>query len=189
MATDLHARYVGERVLRLEDPKLLTGQGQYLDDLTLPGMVWMTVVRSPLAHARINSIDTAAAMAVPGVIAVYSGADLASEWAGPLPCVWPVTEDIKMSEHFPVTKDKARYLGDAVAVVVAESPSAAEDGAAAVAVDYEALPAVTDLEAALASDAPLVHENLGTNNSFTWVHAGTGDVAKVIASAPVVVKA
>ena len=69
MATDLHARRLGERVLRLEDPKLLTGQGRYLDDLSLPGMVWMTVVRSPLAHARINSIDTAAAMALPGVVA------------------------------------------------------------------------------------------------------------------------
>ncbi|HWD08846.1 MAG TPA: molybdopterin cofactor-binding domain-containing protein [Actinomycetota bacterium] len=185
MATDLHARYIGERVLRLEDPKLLTGQGRYLDDLTLPGMVWMTMVRSPLAHAVVKSIDSSAAMAIPGVVAVYSGADLASEWAGPLPCVWPVTEDIKMSEHFPVTKDKARYLGDAVAVVVAESRSAAEDAAALVAVDYEALPAVVDLEAAMAEGAPLVHENLGTNNSFTWVHGGTGDVAKVIAEAPV----
>ena len=188
MATDLHARYVGERVLRKEDPKLLTGQGRYLDDLAVPGMVWMSVIRSPLAHARINSIDLEAARAMPGVVAALTGEDLAGEWAGPLPCVWPVTEGIKMSEHFPVTKDKARYLGDAVAVVVAETREAAEDAAEAVVVDYETLPAVTDLEAAMAEGAPLVHDQLGTNKSFTWVHAGTGDVAAVIASAPVVVR-
>ncbi|HEU5003579.1 MAG TPA: molybdopterin cofactor-binding domain-containing protein [Actinomycetota bacterium] len=188
MATDLYTKFIGERVLRKEDPKLLTGQGRYLDDLTLPGMVWMSVVRSPLAHARINSVDLSAAKGMPGVVGAFSGEDLAGEWTGPLPCVWPVTEDIKMSEHFPVTKDKARYLGDAVAVVVAETRVQAEDAAEAVVVDYEALPAVTDLEAAIAEGAPLVHENLGTNNSFTWVHAGTGDVAAVIAGAPVVVK-
>ena len=188
MATDLYSRYIGERVLRKEDPKLLTGQGRYLDDLALPGMVWMSVVRSPLAHARITGVDLSAARAMPGVVGAFSGEDLAGEWAGPLPCVWPVTEDIKMSEHFPVTKDKARYLGDAVAVVVAETRAQAEDAAEVVVVDYEALPAVTDLEAAIAEGAPLVHENLGTNNSFTWVHAGTGDVAAVIAGSPVVVK-
>jgi carbon-monoxide dehydrogenase large subunit len=181
-------RYVGGGVLRKEDPKLLTGQGRYVDDLSLPGMLWMAVVRSPMAHARIKSIDLARALAVPGVVAAFNGEDLASEWAAPLPCVWPVTEDIKMSEHFPISKDKARYQGDGVAVVVAETRQAAEDAAELVEVDYEPLPAVTNVEAAIAEGAPIVHDQLGTNKSFTWVHAGTGDVDAVLAKAQVVVR-
>ncbi len=187
MATDIRTRYIGESVLRREDPKLITGQGRYLDDLSMPGMLWMAVVRSTVAHGRILSIDLTAAKAMPGVVAAYTGEDLAGDY-GAMPCVWPVTEDIKMSTHFPITKDKARYLGDGVAVLVAESREAAEDAAETVVVDYETLPAVTDLEAAIAPGAPVVHEELGTNNSFTWVHAGTGDAAATIASAPVTVK-
>ncbi|HEX9316898.1 MAG TPA: xanthine dehydrogenase family protein molybdopterin-binding subunit, partial [Actinomycetota bacterium] len=160
-------RYVGGGVLRKEDQRLLTGQGRYVDDLAVAGMVWMAVVRSPYAHARITAVDVSEARKIPGVLAALSGEDLASDWAGPLPCVWPVTEDIKMPPHWPVAKDKVRYMGDAVAVVVATSRQLATDAAEAVQVDYEPLPAVTDVEAAMAEGAPLVHEDLGTNKSFT----------------------
>ena len=180
--------YVGSGVLRKEDPRLLTGQGRYVDDLNLPGMAWMALVRSPYGHARIKAVDVAPARAMPGVVAAYSGADLAGDWAGPLPCVWPVTEDIKMPPHWPLATDKVRYMGDAVAVVIAESREQAQDAAEVVQVDYEPLPAVTDVEAALADGAPLVHDDLGTNKSFTWSHGGVGDVDGTFATAPVVVK-
>src|SRR5918996_4931763 len=114
-------RYVGGGLLRKEDPKLLTGQGIYTEDIVIPGMVWVAVVRSPFAHARINRVDTSRAKEMPDVMAVFSGEELASEWAGPLPMAWPVTEDIKNPQHWPVAQDKARFAGDAVAVVVAES--------------------------------------------------------------------
>jgi carbon-monoxide dehydrogenase large subunit len=181
-------KYVGGDVLRKEDPRLLTGEGRYVDDLVLPGMVWMAVVRSPLAHARIKAVDVSAALAIPGVLAALTGEDLAGDWAGPLPCVWPVTEDIKMTQHWPVTKDKARYAGDAVAVVVAESRETAQDAVGAVVVDYESMPAVTDVEAAMEDGAPLVHEDFGSNKGFTWVLASIGDVEKTFAEAPVVIR-
>jgi carbon-monoxide dehydrogenase large subunit len=131
------------------------------------GALHVAVVRSPYAHARIRSIDGGAASAMPGVVAVYSGADLRDEWAGPMPCAWPVTADMKNPEHFPVTLDIACYVGDAVALVVATTEAIAKDGAAAVVVEYDELPAVIDLEDAL-TDRALVHESLGTNASYTW---------------------
>lgn len=180
-------RSVGSPVLRKEDPKLLTGQASFIDNLTLPGMVWMHVVRSPFAHARIKSVDAQAAKAMPGVVAVWSGADLADEWAGSLPCAWPVTEDIKLPTHWPVAQGKARRLGEAVAVVIAETRGQAKDAAEAVDVDYEPLPAVTDAEEAMKDGAPLVHEEFGTNVSYVWKHS-SGDPDKVLADARVVIK-
>src|SRR5438094_6170197 len=180
-------RYVGSPVLRKEDGELITGHGEYIDDLTLPGTVYMHAVRSPLAHARINSVDVTKALEVPGVVAAFSGADLESEWAGPLPVAWPVTEDIKNPSFWPVTKDKARYQGEIVAVVVAESPGAARDGGEAVEVDYEPLPVLVDVAKAQDADAPILHEDLGTNKSYTWTLTN-GDVDKVFADAPVIVK-
>src|SRR5438874_2145251 len=180
-------RYVGKDVLRKEDAELVTGQAKYADDLTVPGMLWMAVVRSPFAHARINGVDLSKALAMDGVVAAFSGQDLAGDWAGPLPMAWPVTEDIKSPPHFPLTKDKARHQGDGVAVVVAESRAIAADAAEAVEVDYEELPVVTDSEAALADGAPLVHEEFGTNHSYTWT-LSNGEVDTVFAEAPVVIK-
>jgi carbon-monoxide dehydrogenase large subunit len=146
-------RFVGSPVLRKEDPELVTGQARFIDDMTLPGMVWITVVRSPYAHARINGIDTAAAKAMPGVVDVLTAADLESDFAGSLPFVWPITEDIKIPVHWPLTKDKARFAGDGVGVVVAETREQAKDAAEAVAVDYESLPVVLDLEEAMGDGA------------------------------------
>ncbi|MDP9184480.1 MAG: hypothetical protein M3O29_02290 [Actinomycetota bacterium] len=109
--------YVGRSILRKEDPELLTGRGRYTDDLSVHGMLWMSVVRSPFAHARITSVDVSEALDVPGVVAAFAGSDF--EWAGPLLMAWPVTEDINNPPHMPLATDKARYQGDGVAVVVA----------------------------------------------------------------------
>ena len=158
---------MGTRYARREDAPILSGEARYVDDLVVPGALHITLVRSPHAHARVTSIDSAAAAAMPGVVAVYSGADLTGEWAGPMPCAWPVVEDMKSPPHFPVTTDKARYVGDAVAVVVATSALAAKDAAEAVVVDYDVLPAVTDLEDSL-SDRVIINEDLGTNLAYTW---------------------
>jgi aerobic carbon-monoxide dehydrogenase large subunit len=180
-------RYVGGGLLRKEDPKLLTGQATYTEDIVVPGMVWIAVVRSPFSHARISGVDTSRAKEMPGVVAIFSGEELASEWAGPLPMAWPVTEDINNPDHFPVATDKARYAGDAVAVVVAGSRAHAQDAAEAVDVDYEPLDPVVDLEEALKDGAPLVHEEFGTNRCYTWPLVN-GEVDEVFSNAPVVVK-
>ncbi len=158
---------VGTPLRRKEDPKLLTGESRYVDDLVVPGALHIALVRSPYAHATIQSVDLSATRAKPGVVAAFSGAELQSEWAGPMPCAWPVTEDMKNPEHFPLAVRTACYVGDAVAVVVAETETAARDAAESVEVDYDVLPAVIDLEDAL-SDRNLVHEALGTNRSYTW---------------------
>ncbi|MDQ3945479.1 MAG: molybdopterin-dependent oxidoreductase [Actinomycetota bacterium] len=158
---------IGERLRRREDAALLTGEARFVDDLDVPGALHLALVRSPHAHARITSIDKSAAESLPGVVAVFTGADLQGDWAGPMPCAWPVVEDMKSPPHFPLTPDKARYVGDAVAVVVAQSKTAAKDAAEAVVVDYEVLPAVIDLEDAL-SDRVVINEDLGTNTSYVW---------------------
>jgi len=165
---------IGDRLPRKEDARLLTGEARYVDDLQIPGALWVAFVRSPYAHARIGSIDASAAQAMPGVRHVFTGADLRDAWANPMPCAWPVTEDMKAPDHWPVAVDTANYAGDAVAVVVADSRYAAADAVDAVAVDYEPLDPVVDLEDAL-SDRVLVHEGLGTNRSYTWTLAPEPD--------------
>lgn len=179
-------KYVGKAVLRKEDPELITGQARWTENLSAPGMVWMAVVRSPFAHARITGIDTSAAAAMPGVLGVFTGADLESEWAGPLPFLWPITEDIKVPLRWPLTGDTARHQGDGVAVVVAETRGQAEDAVEAVEVDWEPLGAVVDLEEA-AKDGVVIHEDLGTNVVVHWSHGGGGDQS-IFDGADVVVK-
>ena len=181
------SRVIGTPVLRKEDPELLTGQAKYTDDLTAHGMLWMHIVRSPYAHAKIGGVDLSRALSMPGVVAAFSGQDLAEDWTGPLLMAWPVTEDINNPPHWPLAKDKARFQGDGVAVVVAETRAQAADAAEMVEVEYEPLPVAVDMEAALESGAPLVHEEFGTNKSYTWTLTN-GDVDKVFAEAPVVVK-
>jgi carbon-monoxide dehydrogenase large subunit len=158
---------MGSRLLRKEDPPLLTGEAKSIADLDVPGVLHFAVVRSPYAHARIRSVDTTAAAAMPGVVAVFTGGDLVDEWAQPMPCAWPVTDDIKNPHHRPLAVDKACYVGDGVAVVVAESAYKARDAADEVIVDYDPLPAVVDLEDARA-DRVIIHDDLGTNTSYTW---------------------
>ncbi|HVM63712.1 MAG TPA: molybdopterin cofactor-binding domain-containing protein [Acidimicrobiales bacterium] len=160
-------RVVGTPRQRREDPTLLTGEGKFTDDLVVPGALHLAIVRSPYAHARITSVDTSAARALPGIVAVYSGDDLQGEWGGPMPCAWVVTPDMKNPPHFPVVVGTVQHVGDPVAVVVGEDPYGVKDAAEAVVVEYEPLDAVIDLEDAL-SDRVLAHPELGTNTAYTW---------------------
>src|SRR3989337_3693063 len=137
--TEATETFVGTSVKRREDASLLRGRGTYVENLSLPGTVFMTLVRSPYPHARIKSVNLDAARAADGVVAAFSGADLADDWKGSLPCAWPVTEDIKMPPHFPLAADEARCQGDGVAVVIAESRALAKDAAELVEVEYEPL--------------------------------------------------
>jgi aerobic carbon-monoxide dehydrogenase large subunit len=180
-------RLVGARVPRKEDAKLLQGRGQFLDNLNLPGQVWLAVVRSPYGHARIGAVDLTKARTAKGVVAAYSAAELAGEWQGSLPCAWPVTEDARMPPHYPLAADKARHEGDGVAVVLAESRAAAKDAAELVEVDYEPLPVVVDVADALSPEAPLVHDELGTNECYTW-KLEAGEVEQAFAAAAATVK-
>jgi len=180
-------QFVGTRLLRREDAPLLTGEGRYVDDLVAPGELHMTLVRSPLAHARIRSIDTAAARAMPGVVAVLTGADLLGEWGGPMPCAFAIP-GMHASTHYPVAPETVHYIGDPVAVVLADSAYASKDAADAVVVDYDPLEAVIDLEDAL-SDRVLVHPELGTNTSHVWeLNPNPEAVERAFASAAHVVK-
>jgi carbon-monoxide dehydrogenase large subunit len=178
--------FVGSSVPRKEDESLLRGRATFVENLTLPGMVHMVVVRSPYAHARITNVNLDAARAASGVVAAFSGADLADDWAGSMPCAWPVTEDIKMPPHFPLAAEEARYQGDGVAVVVAESRALAKDAADLVEVDYEPLAAVADVEKALDEGAPLVHSELQTNECYVW-KLETDDFQAALDAADVVV--
>jgi carbon-monoxide dehydrogenase large subunit len=178
---------IGTPVKRKEDASLLRGKGTYVENLTLPGTVFMAVVRSPYPHARIKSVKLDAAKAAEGVVAAFSGSDLADEWAGSLPCAWVVTEDTKTPPHYPLAIDEARYQGDGVAVVVAENRALAKDAAELVEVEYEELPAVGEVLKALAAGAPLVHSDLGTNECYVWKLDSEGGVDDAIAAADVVV--
>jgi carbon-monoxide dehydrogenase large subunit len=177
-------RAIGIPIERKEDQKLLQGQAQWVDNMHVPGTVFLGLVRSPYAHARIDGVDVAPALAHAGVVGAWSGADLADEWQGSLPCAWIPTEDANAPEHKPLAVDKARYAGDAVAVVAATSRGAAEDAAELVEVRYSPLPAVVEAEAALADDAPLVHDEFGTNRCYTW-KLDAGEVERLFAEAAV----
>jgi carbon-monoxide dehydrogenase large subunit len=177
----------GDPVPRVEDERFLRGSGRYVGDLDRRGLLWMIVVRSPHAHARIRRVDLQAARGHPGVAGVWSGADLRGDWVAPLPMVWPVTDDIRIPDHRPLAADAVRHVGDGVAVVAAESLAAAKDAAEQVRVDYDVLPAVAGIEEALAEGAPLVHESFGTNVCFETTYA-RGDVDGIFRDAEVVVR-
>jgi carbon-monoxide dehydrogenase large subunit len=178
-------RELGRRRVRKEDAKLVTGQTMWTDNMSLPGLLQFALLRSPMAHAKITQIDVSPALNMPGVIAAFSGADLADQ-LGSLPCAWPVTPDMVSPAHPPIAVDEVRYVGDAVAVVVARDRYAAADALEAIEVSYEPLPAVTDMEAALADGSPLVHSDKGTNRCFDWPFAA-GDYEAAKAAADVVV--
>jgi aerobic carbon-monoxide dehydrogenase large subunit len=174
----------GRARLRKEDERLITGQTTWTDNLRLPGMLHVAFLRSPYAHARITAVDVSAARSEPGVIAAYSGADFAAE-QGSLPCAWPVTPDIVIPAHPPMAVDEVRYVGEAVACVVARDRYAAADALAAIEIDYEPLPPVLDMRAALEEGSPKVHE--AGNKSFVWPFAN-GDVDAAFEGAPVVLE-
>ena len=178
-------RYFGAPVPRNEDARLLTGGALFVDDVELPGMLHAAFVRSPHAHARIRGIDVSAALRREGVIAVYTAQDLGDYWKpGPLLVPPPPIEGAVFNERcqVPLAKDKVRHAGEPVALVISESRYLAEDAAAEVVVDYEPLPAVVDLERALAPDAPRVHDDV-PGNVAAHVRQARGNYAEA-ASAP-----
>ena len=179
-------RIFGSGIRRREDPRLITGGATYTDDVALPGTVHAAILRSPHAHARINGIDTSAAAAAPGVLAVYTGTD--TEGAlNPIPCAWiPPESDVKAVAHPAIAKDVVRYQGDAVAVVVAETRYQAEDALELIDVDYSPLPSVTNPAAAMEAGAPQLHEDAPNNQAFHWVATG-GDPDAAFANADVIV--
>jgi carbon-monoxide dehydrogenase large subunit len=185
--TEVKTTYIGASVERKEDARLLRGETRWVDNMTLPGMLWMAVVRSPYAHAKIGNVDLEKALAADGVVAAFSGAQLAEEWAGSLPCAWPVTGDCRIPQHRPLASDKARYAGDGVAVVIAESRALAKDAAELVEVDYEPLPAVTDVGEAKSDSAPLVHDEYDENRAYTWT-LQNGEIDRLFSEAAVTVK-
>ena len=189
---DAPAAEVGRPRLRKEDARLVTGRTTWTENINLPGMVHLAILRSPYAHARLTSVNTAPARDLPNVLAAYSGADLA-DIQGVLACAWPVTEDMVAPTYLPLAVSEVRHVGEPVAVVVARDRASAVDALEAIEVEYESLPVVLDLEAALEDGSPLVHSDAGTNKCYTWVFdsaaAGTGgDVAQAEAEAEVVIK-
>ena len=167
---------IGRDRRRKEDQRLITGRTKWTDNIQLPGMLHIAMVRSPFAHARITNIDTSAAKAATNVVTVLTGADLADE-QGSLPTAWNITTEQKAAAHLPVAVDRVAFAGEIVAIVVARSAAEARDAAELVDVDYEELPAVLDLKEA-AKDEVLAHPDLGTNKSAFWqfdsAGAGTG---------------
>src|SRR5829696_6925348 len=221
--TETARRYMGNSVPRKEDPAFLMGHANWTDNIKLPGMLHMALLRSPYAHARITSIDASAAKEQPGVVAVYTDEDLASELDGsameaeaaPGYAVdvdeapesevgvtptgndeaeapprsftgWPVTEDIKIPDHWPLARGEVNFAGEPVAVVVATDRYKAQDALEFIEVDYEPMGVVTDIEKALEEGSPLVHQKFGTNECYTWT-LGTGDVEEAFSKADVVV--
>ena len=182
----MSTRIFGSGIRRREDPRLITGTALYTDDLTLPGMVHAAMLRSPHAHARVTRIDVSRAKDAPGVLAVFTGADI--DALKPVPCAWLLPNaGLKIAGYQAIVKDTVRYVGDIVAVVVAETPYQAHDALDLIEVDYQALPAVTDAWKAVQPGAPQLHHDVPNNEAFHWVVAG-GDVDAAFKNAGVVVK-
>ena len=187
---DIGPPYVGRSLMRREDRRLLTGQGQFIADMVLPRMLYAVVVRSPVAHARIRSVDLTRARAMPGVVIALSGADLLQllppvpEGQISMPSKWTTVIEHKfLSPQEPLlAHDKVRHVGEAIAMIVAETQHQAEDAAESVAFDFEELPAVVDPETALQAESPIIHEPFGTNliGSFS---VGRGDVEAAFVAA------
>jgi carbon-monoxide dehydrogenase large subunit len=183
---------IGKSVKRTEDLRFITGRGRYTDDIARQHMVYAAIVRANVAHARIKSIDTSAARAAPGVVAVYTGSDMAADKIGGLPCGWAVKnrDGSPQAEppHPALQAERVRYVGDQVAVVIAETRAQASAAAELVAVDYEDLPTVVDSRAALAKGAPQVHAEAPGNLCFDWELGDAKAVASAFAQAAHVVK-
>jgi carbon-monoxide dehydrogenase large subunit len=178
-------KYFGRAMKRVEDPRLLKGVATYVDDLQLAGVVHAEFVRSPHANANIKSINTDAAKKLPGVIGVFTGADI-NDKAGTIPCATPLPGG-KSPAHTVLAGARAYFVGHPVAVIVAKTRAIARDALELVEVDYEPLPAVTDPEKALEKDSPFTHPDLGTNVAFTWSLAG-GDIEAAFQEADQVLK-
>ncbi|MEU4670552.1 molybdopterin cofactor-binding domain-containing protein [Amycolatopsis sp. NPDC023774] len=184
---------VGKSRLRKEDERLITGRTRWTDNIVLPGMLHLAVLRSPMAHAKIVSLDVSAAKDSPGVVAVYTAKDLDPDGSIGMPCAWPITPDMKAPRRPVLADGQVNFAGEGIAVVAARTAAEAHDALEAIDVEYDELPVVLDMEAALAEGAPLVHEDLGTNKNAFWVfdsgEAGTGGkIDDAISSSEIVVK-
>lgn len=177
-------KYVGKRVKRAEDPRLIRGLGHYVDDIVLPDTLHVAFLRSVYAHARIKSIDVSEASHAPGVVAVYTGKDASSK-IGPVPC-GAALPGLKVPDHRVLATDKVYFVGHPVVAVVATSRYAARDAVDLILIDYEELPVVVDVEGA-AKGGPVIHEQFGDNIAYKMT-SGTGDIEAALASADRVVK-
>ncbi|MBI1846777.1 MAG: xanthine dehydrogenase family protein molybdopterin-binding subunit, partial [Candidatus Rokubacteria bacterium] len=184
MATVAEDRLFGKSIKRREDPRFITGRGQYVDDVKLPGMTYAAFVRSPHPHAVIKGIDASAARQVPGVIAVYTGEDVK---VGGLPCGW-MLPDIKVPPRPALASGKVRYVGEPVAIVVAESVYAAKDGAEAVRVDYQPLKATVNPKSAHDKGAPKLFDDIPDNQCFYWTIGDKAATEAAFKSAATVVR-
>src|SRR5438045_4354954 len=168
----MNATGIGAAVRRKEDQRFITGKGRYTDDVNRPGQCHAYFLRSPHAHARINDLDTKAAAAMPGVLAVLTGAELAADKIGNLICGWMIhSKDgspMKMAPHPALADGRVCHVGEPVAIVVAESLAQARDAAEKIVVDYAVLPAVADPAAAQKSDAPRIHDIAPNNTIYQW---------------------
>ena len=183
------ADIIGAPLKRREDARFITGKGRYLDDIQMPGMAYLAILRSPYAHARIRSIDTAAAKAMPGVVAVYTGADIPYN---PLPMAWPAggSAGLQNNVNSPraLATDDVKWTGEGVAAVVADTPELAQDALEHIAVDWEPLPVVVDAEAATRDGAPQLHENAPNNVVFDWTVGDRAGTDAALAAADTVVR-
>src|SRR5262245_12972830 len=193
-SVSMGAKYFGASVPRREDPRLLRGEGRFVDDIKLPGMLHVAFVRSPHAHARVAAVRVEAARGMPGVARVFTFSDLA-RWMKPLPLFGAVPPglaarvDVRMKQapQWPMCRDVVRHVGEIVAMVIADSRALAEDGAERVEVDYEPLPAVIDVDAAAEPSAPAIHADWGDNVAVRF-ETGFGDAARALAEAEVCVR-
>jgi carbon-monoxide dehydrogenase large subunit len=179
------AKLLGASIKRREDPRFITGKGNYTDDLKLPGMTYAAFVRSPHAHAGIRKIDATKALKHPGVVAVFTGKDMVG--VNSLPCGWLLPE-LKVPPHMPLASDAARYVGDPVAVVIAENQTAALDAADLVAVDWDVKPSVTRTDKAALKGAPAMHEVAPDNVAFRWQIGDAAATEAAFKAAAVTVK-
>lgn len=183
---------IGARVVRKEDKRFITGKGRYVDDIKLTGMTHAHFIRSPHAHAKVKKIDSSAALKMPGVVAVLTGQQIVDDKVGNLICGWAITSKdgspMKMGAWPAMAPETVRFVGQAVAVVIAESKNLARDAAEAVVVDYEELPAVADVHAAIKSGAPQLHPEAPGNQVYDWVIGDEGAVNAAFAKAANVVK-
>jgi carbon-monoxide dehydrogenase large subunit len=178
------ANYVGQRIKRTEDPRLIKGLAHYVDDIRLPDTLQVAFVRSVYAHARISSIDTSEALKAPGVVAIYTGKDIANK-IGPVPCA-SALPGLKVPDYRVLAQDKIYFVGQPIAAVVAEDAYAARDALDLVTVDYEDLPAVVDVEEA-AKGGTIIHESFGDNIAYKLT-AGEGDIHAALAASDHVLK-
>jgi carbon-monoxide dehydrogenase large subunit len=186
----MSGEHIGRSLRRLEDPRFLTGQGRYVDDLDLPGQLHAFVLRSPHGHAAIEGIDTDAARTMPGVRGVFTAADLDADGIGPLPCIAQVATVAPMivPPRRALARERVRHVGDPVAFVVADTAHQARDAAERIAVAYRPLPAVVDAVTAIAADAPLLWDEAPGNLSYRFERGDKTAVDAAFAGAAHVVE-